>query len=280
MKNIKNKLNKILDVVWTLLNSRVFYFIIIALLVVFGLRKCGNEKDLKIENKILEQNVSAANDSIRLYKTKTGELQAQKQLYIKTEKELKKENSELYKRIKEQDGRIISLSRTVIKLKQDTSILHDSIRYLNSVIGEAVQIDSNTWMLPWELEYKWDETNYDIFKGKTFVSVDNQNPLKLKHDNTLLYFRESQIDITFGEKVVDGKYNVFIQSAYPGFTPESMEGVYIDPNTNKDIKGLIKKNHWFTGFSFAVSATIGYDVVRQQPAIVVGPSLNYNIYSW
>jgi len=277
MKDFIKKLGK---VIWTLLNSRIFYYIIIILLVLFGLKKCGNEKDLKIENKILEQNVSAANDSIRLYKTKTGDLQAQKQLYIKSEKELKKENSELSKRVKEQEGKIISLSRTVIKLKQDTSILHDSIRYLNSVIGEPVQVDSNTWMLPWELEYTWDETNYDIFKGKTFVSVDNENPLKLKHDNTLLYYRESQIDITFGEKVVDGKYNVFIQSAYPGFTPESMEGVYIDPNTNKDIKGLMKKDHWFTGFSFSISITPGYDVLHNAPAVVVGPSLNYNIYSW
>jgi hypothetical protein len=135
-------------------------------------------------------------------------------------------------------------------------------------------------MLPWELEYQWNETNYDVFKGKTFVSVSNNDPLKLKHDNTLLYSRESQIDIEFGEKVVDGKYNVFIKSAYPGFTPESLDGVFIDPNSNKDIKNLMKKDHWFTGFSFSISITPGYDIINQRPTIVVGPSLNYNIYSW
>jgi hypothetical protein len=215
-----------------------------------------------------------------LYKTKSGALQSEKEIFIKSEKELKSENSDLYKRIKQQDGHIISLNHAVIKLQQDTALLHDSIRYLHQVIGEAVQIDENTWMLPWELRYDWDETNYDIFKGKTFVSVSNNDPLKLKHDNTLLYFRESQIDITFGEKVVDGKYNVYIQSKYPGFTPESMTGVFIDPNTNKDIKNLIKKKHWFTGFSLSVSATVGYDPINLRPAIVVGPSINYNIYSW
>lgn len=277
---MKEKLNKIIEVIWVVLNSKILYFVIIGLLVVFGLRKCGNEHDLKIENSKLQQNASAANDTIRLYKTKSGDLQAEKEIYIKTEKEMKSENSDLYKRVKEQKGNIISLNHAIIKLKQDTAILHDSIRYLHSIIGEAVQIDENTWMLPWELKYQWDSTNYDIFKGKTFVSVSNQSPLKLKHDNTLLYFRESQIDIEFGEKVVDGKYNVFIKSAYPGFTPESMTGVFIDPNTNKDIKKLIKKDHWFTGFSLAISATVGYDIIYNRPTIVVGPSINYNIYSW
>jgi len=277
---MKDFLKKAGKSVWTLLNSKIFLIGVIALLFIFGLSKCSNMKDLKLEHTKLEQNYSAANDTIKLYKTKSGALQAEKEIYIKSEKELKAENSDLYKRIKEQDGNIISLNRAVIKLRQDTSLLHDSIRYLTSYIETAIQIDSNTWVLPWELRYDWDETNYDIFKGKTFVSVSNDDPLQLKHDNTLLYFRESQIDIEFGEKVVDGKYNVFIKSKYPGLTPEAMEGVFIDPNTNKDIKNLIEKDHWFTGFSISLGATIGYDPINNRPAFVIGPSINYNIYSW
>jgi len=274
------KLNKIIKIIWTILNSRIFYIVMIILLVMFGLKKCSNEHNLRIDNDILEQNVSAYNDTIRLFKSKNGDLQAEKEIYIKSYKELKEENSDLYKRVKSQKGHIISLNRSIIKLKQDTSILHDSIRYLHSIIGQAVKIDSNTWMLPWELKYTWDKTNYDIFKGKTFVSVSNDGELKLKHDNTLLYYRESQIDVEFGEKVVDGKYNVFIKSAYPGFTPSALEGVFIDPNTNKDIKKLMKKDHWFTGFSVGISVTLGYDLVGQKPGLVVGPSLTYNIYNW
>lgn len=277
MKNFLKKAGKAL---WVLLNSKIFYFVIIVLLVLFGLNKCGNEHNLQAENTILQQNISAKNDTIKTYKTKNGDLIAEKEVFILSEKELKKENADLYRRIKEQDGSIISMNRTIISLKQDSAMLNDSIRTLHKIIGEAVKIDSNTWMIPWELQYNWDSTNFDVFKGRSFVSVSNKDPLTLKHDNTLMYFRNTQIDIEFGNKVVDDKYNVFIKSAYPGFTPESMVGVFIDPNTNKDIQKLLKKDHWFTGFSLAISATVGYDVIYQRPTIVVGPSLNYNIYSW
>jgi hypothetical protein len=290
MEKFKKFLKKAGNVIWTLLNSRVFYIVLIGLLVVFGLRQCGGKRDLKIDNAILTQNVIAARDSITIIITENGDLQGEKAIFIKSEKELKAENSDLYKRIKEQDGNVISLNRTIIRLKQNEKMLNDSIKTLNKIIGEPVQVDKNTWMLPWELDYNWDATNYDHFKGKTFVSVD-MNPdgtyklkpdgtLIVKHDNTLLYDRDSQIDIEFGEKVVGNEYQVYIKSAYPGFSPESMEGVFIDPNTNKDIQNLMKKKHWFTGFSFSISVTAGYDPIGQKPALVVGPSLNYNIYSW
>ena len=290
MEKLKKFLKKAGDVIWTLLNSRVFYYIIIALLILFGVSKCNNVKDLKIDNTLLEQNVLAARDSIHTYQTENGDLRAEKAIYIKSEKELKEENSELYRRIREQDGNIISLNRAIVRLKQTEKELNDSINTLNKIISEAVQIDENTWMFPWELRYDWDATNHDYFKGQTFLSVD-MNPdgtfklkpdgtLNVRHDDTRLINRDTQIDLEFGEKVVDGKYNVYIQTKYPGFTAQSLEGVFIDPNTNKDIKNLMKKDHWFTGFSLSLSVTAGYDPIRQKPALVVGPSLNYNIYSW
>ena len=272
------KLKEIIKIIWLVLNSKIFYFVIIILLLFFGLNKCSQKKELNRENDILNQNVSAYTDTIKIIKNKNGDLLAEKNIFIMSEKQLKEENSDLYKRIKKQKGNIISLNHAIIQLHQDISILHDSIRYLHSIIGEAVKIDSNTWMLPWELKYQWDKTNYDIFKGKTFVSVSKNG--NLKHDNTLLYYRESQIDIEFGEKVVDGKYNVFIKSSYPGFTPKAMEGVFIDPNTNKDIRKLMKKKHWFTGFSVGLSITLGYDFINQNTGIMIGPSLTYNIYNW
>lgn len=287
---MNEKLKNFIKGVWVVLNSRLFLFGVIVLLFMYGLTKCSNMKDLKVDNAKLEQNVSAANDTIDLYKTKTGALQAEKEIFIKSEKELKAENSDLYKQIKDQKGNIISLNRTVIRLRQNEKMLNDSIKTLHKIIGEIVQVDKNTWMIPWELNYDWDETNFDYFKGETFISVAT-NPdgtfklkpdgtLNIKHDDTRFLNRDSQIDITFGEKVEDGKYHVYIQSRYPGFTPESLEGVFIDPNTNKDIQNLIKKKHWFTGFSVAISLTAGYDPIGQKAALVVGPSLSYNIYSW
>ena len=59
-----------------------------------------------------------------------------------------------------------------------------------------------------------------------------------------------------------------------------MKGVFIDPNTNKDIKKLIGKKHWFTGFSLSIGITPTWDFIQKQPTIVIGPALGYSIYQW
>jgi hypothetical protein len=278
IKEISNSLKSFKDI---LANTKNIFYVVIAIMMIINIKQCTTSKDERADRLKAEQNLYAANDTIKYYKNKSGILQAEKGVLILSEKELKKENNEFYKKIKNQKGNIISLNSTILTLKQDKYLLQNSINFLKSYIGQAVKLDSNLWELPWELRYDWDDSNYDIFNGKTLVNADIvNNKIKLRHNNTLLLNRETQIDIEFGEKVVDGKYNVFINSKYPGFKPESLEGVFIDPNTNKDIKKLMKKDHWFTGFSLGLSVSMGYDIIYQHPTVVVGPSLTYSIYQW
>ena len=104
--------------------------------------------------------------------------------------------------------------------------------------------------------------------------------LNVKNIGTELLTRESNIDVTFGEKVVNDKYVVYIQSAYPGFTAKSLEGFMVDPNSNKYIKKLIKKQHWFTGWSLGLGVTPGYEITNGKFGLCVGPTLQWNIYNW
>jgi hypothetical protein len=273
-------MKKILSSIWKFINSKFFGYILVALILVFFAGQCRRNTDLQRENIIKEQNIAAADTTIIEYKTKEGIYQAEKAIWILTEKELKEQNTLLSNLVNKQSGNIISLNRANLSLKQDTILLHDSIRYLTAIIDNAIKIDDEIWILPWQLKYDWDENNYDYFKGKTLVKVDTANDYKVIHLDTQMDERDSQIDLTFGEKVVDGKYNVYISSKYPGLTSKSMEGVFINPNTNKDIKKLIEKRHWFTGFSLSVGMNVGYDFINNKPAITIGPSLGYTIYSW
>lgn len=276
-------MKKYLEVIWKIVSSNIFAYVIAGGILFFAFQQCESKKDLVAEKTKLEQNIKAKNDSIETYKLKNGTLVKEKGILILSEKELKKENSDLYKQVKQQSGSIITLNNAVLSLKQDTELLNDKIRYLRAVIDSAKQIGDNRWEMPWTLEYVWnkDSTNYDRFRGKTFVSVVSKTPLKLQHDNTMMLERESKINITFGEKVTkDGKYNVYLESKYPGFDVEQMKGVFIDPNTNKDIKRLMKKQHWFTGFSFGVSVVAGKDLFSNGMGVMVGPSLTWNIYQW
>jgi hypothetical protein len=272
---------KILKAIWNFLNSKVFGYVVVIILVLFLANQCKRNSDLKRDNKIKEQNLAAATDSINSYKNKNGELVSEKAVWILTEKQLKKENKDLYDKVKDQKGEIISLNHVVFGLKQDTSILHDTIRYLKAVIGKPVQLDKTTWSLPWELNYRWDVSgkNWDRFVGHTVVQVDTIN-FKVEHKTTQLDDRRGQIDLVFGEKVVDGKFNVYVTTNYPGLSPTSMAGYFVDPNSNKEIQSLIKKDHWFTGFSLSVGITPTWDFIHKQPTIVIGPTIGYTIYQW
>jgi len=272
-------MKKFLEAIWKFINSKFFGYAVAIVLILLLAGQCKRNTDLRRENRIQEQNIAAANDSIKTYKDKNGRLTSEKAVWILTEKQLKEENKELYDKVKAQDGKIISLNNVVFQLKQDTTILHDTIRYLKSIIGKPVQIDKTTWSVPWELKYTWDSQNYDNFYGHTIVQVDTTT-FVVSHKNTLMDKREGNIELTFGEKVVDGKYNVYVTSKYPGLSTKSMEGVFIDPNSNKYIKDLIEKRHWFTGFSVSIGITPTWDFIHKQPTVVIGPTLGYNIFSW
>jgi hypothetical protein len=272
-------MKKVIETIWKFINSKFFGYMLAIIFIGMLAGQCKRNTDLKRENLILEQNVAAADSTITEYKTKEGVYTAEKATWILTEKQLKKENKELYDLVQQQDGRVITLNRTILRLRQDTAILHDSIRYLTKIIDSAIQVDPEIWILPWELRYDWDDKNHDYFKGKTLVKVDTVTQ-EVTHLDTQMDERDSQIDLTFGTKTVGNTFNVFVESKYPGLRAEQLKGVFIDPNTNPDIKKLIKKRHWFTGFSVSIGVTPTYDFINKQPTVVIGPTIGYTIYQW
>lgn len=265
--------------IWKFINSQFFGYLIIFFLIALVYKQCSDKEDLKREIDIRNQNIAAADSLIKAYKDKEGRLTSEKAIWILTEKDLRKQNSELFKLVDQQKGKIISLNSVILKLMQDTTILNDTIKYLKKVIGKAEELAPGEWKLPWALTYNWDSLNYDIFKGFSIAKLDTSS-LSIRHLDTEITYRESQIHLVFGEKVVNGLYNVYVTSSYPGLSAKSMEGVFIDPNDNKYIRRLIKKEHWFTGFSIGVGISPSYDFINRRPAFVIGPTLGFKIYDF
>lgn len=287
MKNILQKILDYLKNIFTLdnifkvLKSKTFAYVIVGVFALITFDTCQSKQDLIAEKTKLEQNLVAANDTAKFYKNKNGELITEKSVLILSVKELKKENRDLYDKVKDQKGSIISLNTVILKLKQDTTELREKLRRIPT--SDPTKVNDSTWVVNWNLEYKWDATNYDNYIGRTTVGLRGNVPLnsiKILDKGSELLQRNSNIDLTFGEKVVDGKYKVYIVTKYPGLSAKSLEGVLIDPNTNNDIKKLIKKRHWFTGFSVGVGVLPGYNILNGKFGLVVGPTLNWNIYQW
>lgn len=262
------------------LYGRIALAVVVILLIVFNAFQYSKIQTLKIEAKMSSQNLLAMADSLKTEKQKNGAMQTSIAGFVASEKDLKTLNRDLYDEVHAQQGKVVSLSKALIQLKQDTAMLRSHIDYLNSVIGRPVPIDSNTFSVPWTLAYKYDTLNWDKFEGQTIVKVTKKTPLELTHINTKMLNRTSQISLVWGQKVEDKSLRVFIQSTYPGFTVEQLSGVLIDPNTNPYIKKLIKKKHWFTGFGIGLGVTGGFNITQGGYGFVVGPSFTYNIFQW
>ena len=266
--------------IFTFLKSRIFTIILIIALLIFAAIQCSRINTLKLKADVANINIVALQDSIHTEKTKNGELEASKAIFISTISDLESLNKSLYDKVKAQSGSIISLNNTVIRLVQDSAMLAKYLDEKDKIIAKLIQIDSNTFMAAWTLPFKYDSLNFDIISGKTYIGVISKNPLELAHINTEIIKRISQIDVTFGERVLKGKYQVYIQSAFPGFTVKSLDGFMTDPNSNKYIKSLMTKPHWFTGFSVDVGVTPGYNITTGKFGITLGPTLSWNVYTF
>jgi len=266
--------------VWSFVKGKTFLGIVVVVLIAFASAQCSSLAKLKREKITGEQNRLALTDSLKQERKKNGESLVTIAGYVSTEKELKSLNRDLWERIKGQDGQIVSLNHTVLRLVQDTTVLKKYLEEKTKLIEKLLKIDDSTFVAPWTLTYRYDSTNYDVFTGKTYIGITCKDPLELSHLDTKLTERSTQIDLTWGQKVEKDKLRVFVQSSYPGFTVAQMEGVLIDPNSNPFLKSITKKKHWFTGFSVGIGAAGGYNVTDGKYGLVFGPTVAFNVYTF
>jgi len=266
--------------VWSFVKTQAFLAIVVIALITYAAIQRNTINDLKREKAISEQNQLAFQDTIKMERTKNGAMQGTIAGYVASEKELKEINRALYDEVRAQKGTVLSLNKALIQLVLDTTQLRASIVLKDKIIGEMVKIDSNTYSTTWTLPYQHDSLNFDIFKGKTTIKILSKNPLVLKHLDTEMIKRITQIDLTWGQKVEDENMRVFIQSKYPGFSVTQLEGVLIDPSTIPYYKNLMKKKHWFQGFSLGLGAAAGFNVTGGGYGFVIGPTASWNIYTW
>jgi hypothetical protein len=268
-------MKKVLTAIWKFINSRVFLFIIVGVLIVLFSGTCGRNSRLKEESERQVQNISAMTDTIRTIKLANGELQSSKNAFMASAKELEKLNSDLAAEVKAQKGKVVTLNRIVFQLKQDTADLQAYINELLTKYETPVKVNDSTWNVDWTLAFTYDSANFDIFNGRTVVGLRGPiaylPQISLTQNKTFLLNRQSQMSLTWGQKWEDGRLKVYAQTSHPAFQTKLLEGTYVD---------FPKKKHWFTGFGIGPSINLGYDFLNQKPAIVAGIGIQYNIYQW
>jgi len=266
---------KILKSIWKFFNSKIFGYTVIAVVILLLVGTCGRNSNLKEEVKRKDQNLIASNDTLKTERLKNGDLQVSINGYMANAKELESFNEDLANQVKKEKGKVITLNNIVFHLKQDTADLQAYINELLSKFETPEKVNDSTWNVDWTLVYTYDSDNYDIFNGRTQVGLRGPESflkdITLTHNKTSLLNRDSKMSLTWGQKYEDKKLKVFAQTSHPAFQTQLLEGVYVD---------YPSKRHWFSGFGIGPSVNLGYDFLHNQPAIIVGIGLQYNIYNW
>ncbi len=262
--------------IFEFLNSKIFGYILVAILTIFIINMCNRNNSLEEEINRKNNNIEALSDTLKQEQLKSGELQASIQGFIAKNEELRLLNEDLYEQVEEEKGNVITLTNIIFKLQQDTTDLRKYIDSLKTFYEDPIQINDTVWEVNWSLAFTYDEYNYDAYSGRTTIGVFlPEDNLRITHIGTEMLDRDSQMRLTWGQTIEDGRLRIFARTAHPAFKAQLLEGVYVDYGDLEELR-----RNWFTGFGLGPSLTIGYDVINQRPTFVIGASIHYNIFQW
>jgi hypothetical protein len=229
LTNIVKYKNYIILVVFFILASALFY-------------QHQKINSLKVNLKITEQNKSAALDSLRKIILKDGQEATVKFSFLeKTVKDLKKDNYELWEKVKNQTGEVHNASNIGIEIKHDTITMKSKLdsgkatfNYIDSSKGGKIGFGGRVLLIP---------------KDSVAVIVEK-----------LLV----ELEITTGIEKVSGKIQAFATCENPNVRFTKLNsvsfdvGVFVKP-VNKFLLGL----KWFSiGFGLGGAGTAAYFLLR------------------
>jgi hypothetical protein len=179
--------------------------------------KCTKDKLHKVETELQHANgnIAALNDSLRISKTKTGEIEYNKLAFISSSiKELSKVNAEIAEAIKETKGNIALLTKTNYKIVHDTvEMVVDNPQVKDGVV--VINGHYDTTYSPGNYRYLSTRTNYSLKDSSATESVTRD---------------EIGFTALTGLKKTKTGYEIFVQPKYPAMSVVALEGAVIDKN--------------------------------------------------
>lgn len=183
--------------------TKVYGAIIIAIILAFIYY---NWKISSLEAKltIAQGNVAALKDTVRVVKTKNGELETVRLALLTDKKGLKQLSDSLYKEYEKEKGKPRAIIKVPVYIKGDT------------VVVESQVIDSSIL---------WAYDREDSGGSRHIAGISNKKTTTITRD-------EISLNLIAGIKErEDKKMEIFVRSKYPGVVFGNIEGAIIDPTT-------------------------------------------------
>ena len=245
--------------------------IVLAIVIILLMRRCS-PSDAEVNT--LKQNVFSLNDSIRTYKTKTGELIYEKGALIAENGNLKSLNSKLAEDIKYLKDHPIVVIKTEIIIKHDT--IEIPVYITNPVWNEDGSVTRD---LKWKYEKDFGKGNSRKLSGEIKVTVDTS--MNLTSTPVHITTDEFSLAITTGmTENKDGLLEIFVKSDYPGFSVSSLDGALIDPKKSDVLKKYFPPKRWALGVYGGIGPYLDPFNQKVGVGIQLGVGLQYNIIQW
>jgi hypothetical protein len=264
-----NKIKQIPD----LLNNRIIYLVGIGVLVLLLLKQCNETRDAKQEAERNFNNMLAERDSVRVLKSKNGNMLAEKAAFKLKYDELSSEQKELIKRLelsgKKKPGVVI---QTDIVYK-DTSILVPVLATLKD--GEPVLNFKHNPTLPGKNKLLIEGLLPYLLITDTIQDSSSPNGIRLSsrvEPGIAKLSMEQKIDLVTGLYTDPKTGRIFVRASttFPGITFSDMQALDMvdDPATKKALRQARKP--FGIGFSLGWGMTVGKDGYNMGPNVGVG----------
>lgn len=258
-------------------NLSLVFFVLMCVAIGLVVIECSRNSKLKKELNSSESNVIALTDTVRIEKTKNGELEYIKTTMIGDIKNIKQMNEVLYDEIQNQKEKVYYISQMTTKINDKTSQWSNTGSYnYNPVTGMN------------EISWNFDTTGVDWSRkinGKTiFKTTSTCSGYSISNMTSLLTNSDYSFKITTGikkSKTYPGKLEIFVKSSYPNMVFENIDGAIVNPEDFSDMITKSKTKNW----SFGPYVGIGYGLTLEKnpsfaPVLSVGLSLQYKIISF
>ena len=208
--------------------------IVVALLLWEFYHNKNLENKLAIEN----QNKAALLDSVRIMKTKNGELESAKLTLAGSVDEIKKMNADLAAELKKEKGQVRYITKTDIKYERDTQYITPQVSIQDSVGTIRNDIEDSCRMFKGHTSFVFSK---GAITNPQFIVEKDEFNLKLV---TGLRERNKQLEI-------------FVRSSCPNVMVSDIQGAVIDPNDPliKPKKSLVT---WRDALMFSGGLVLGW----------------------
>jgi len=256
----------------------IIFFIALVIVSVFLFQTCSTLKteraQWEFQQKQNTQNWNASKDSLfEEFNRKLNAFITSKDNYVINEiKDLKKYNQDLYNQLKNLKGDVIAAIDT--KVSGDLGGL--------TAGNELVIIDSNTNNYALKFESKFKDKGFEQYLtgfSRFYAYPDFINKKwVLKPDTTIFETNLTKINITYGFRNLNDKYEVYAISPSPKIQINNLDGVFILDKAPE--KTPLKPKNFSFGPYVGFGLNTDYNLANPRFGWSMGVSVHYNIWSW